>query len=112
MARGDVLWLDLPLPPGGAGHEQAGRRPGIAIQVDNTTPTLVIIPVTSQLSAERFPHTVRIEPSAENGFSRVSIALVFQIRALDNVRIKGVAGRLEPDYLAKIDEVLRHLLGL
>ncbi len=112
MARGDVLWIELPPPLGGAGREQAGRRPGIAIQVDDSTPTLVIVPITSQLSAERFPHTVRIDPSPENGLSRSSVLLVFQIRALDRARIQSRVGHLEDRYLAEMDKVLKRMLGL
>jgi mRNA interferase MazF len=112
MARGDVLWVELPPPIGGTGREQTGRRPAGAVQIDESTPTIVVVPVTSQLSAERFPYTVRVQPSVTNGLSQISILLVFQMRALDRIRVIGRAGRLEVHYLAKLDEVLRQMLGL
>lgn len=69
MARGDVLCVDLPFPRRGVGHEQAGLRPAIAVQADVPSvnlPTLMIVPLTGQLNALRFPYTIRVEPSKVN----------------------------------------------
>ncbi|MFQ5794965.1 MAG: type II toxin-antitoxin system PemK/MazF family toxin [Candidatus Bipolaricaulia bacterium] len=115
MARGDVLRVKLPLPPGGAGREQAGRRPAIAVQTDVTSanlPTLMIVPLTGQLSALRFPHTIRVEPSNTNGLNQPSVLLVFQLRAIDQRRIIEVIGRLEEEYLDQLDAEMRRLLSL
>jgi mRNA-degrading endonuclease toxin of MazEF toxin-antitoxin module len=43
-----------------------------------------LIPLTSQLDALRFPGTVLIEADAQNGLHRASVALVFQITAVDS----------------------------
>jgi mRNA-degrading endonuclease toxin of MazEF toxin-antitoxin module len=95
MARGDVLQVELPPPLGGTGHEQAGRRPAIAVQSDSSAlglPTLTIVPLTSNLEALRFPRTVRVEPSAKNGLALPSVMLVFQVRAIDRSRIRQTIG--------------------
>ena len=115
MARGDVLRVELPPPPGGAGHEQAGRRPAIAVQADVmgiTLPTLMIVPLTGQLSALRFPYTIRVEPSNVNGLTQPSVLLVFQLRAIDRQRILETIGRLEQDYLDQLDAEMQRMLGL
>ncbi len=115
MARGDVLRIELPSPPGGVGHEQAGRRPAIAVQTDLTSaslPTLMIVPLTGQLSALRFPHTIQVEPSRANGLTQPSVLLVFQLRAIDRQRILGRIGCLEQNYLDQLDAEIRRMLNL
>jgi mRNA interferase MazF len=114
MARGDVLRVDIP-PSKSAGHEQIGRRPAIAVQTDTTTaslPTLMIIPLTGRLSALRFPHTIRVEPSDENGLTQPSVLLVFQLRAIDRSRIVETIGHLEQRYLDLVDREMRYMLSL
>jgi len=115
MARGDVVSVDLPAPPGGAGREQSGRRPALAVQADNVgghLPTLMIIPFTSQMSALRFPLTMQVQPSRMNGLSQPSVLLVFQLRVIDQSRVIRTLGRLEPAYLDQLDGLMRRLLGL
>lgn len=115
MARGDILSVYLPLPPGGAGREQTGSRPALAVQADSfnqSLPTLVIIPFTSQLSALRFPLTMRVEPSTRNGLTYPSALLVFQLRAIDRARIGRRLGTLEEHYLLELDQLVCQMLGL
>jgi len=114
MARGDVLRVEFPYPPSGAGHEQAGRRPAIAVQTDVTSaslPTLMVVPLTGRLNALRFPHTIKVEPSQENGLTQTSVLLVFQLRAIDRKRILETIGRLEQHYLNQLDEEMRRMLS-
>jgi mRNA-degrading endonuclease toxin of MazEF toxin-antitoxin module len=80
---GDVFWVDF---PGGAGRAQAGRRPAIVVQGTEATsrlPTVLLVPLTTQQDALRFPGTVLVEPDADNGLSKPSVALVFQLAVLD-----------------------------
>ena len=115
MARGDVLLVDLPVPSSGAGHEQMGNRPAIAVQNDASDPrlpTIMIIPCTSNLGALRYPHTIRVDPSQQNGLNMPSVLLVFQLRAIDKMRIAGNIGRLEQHYLQQLDAELRNLLNI
>lgn len=63
MSVGDVYWVELP-PRGG--HAQAGRRPAIIVQKPSTLPTVLIVPLTSQLDALQFPGTVLVEAGKEN----------------------------------------------
>ena len=52
MARGDVLLVSL--PPSDR-REQSGRRPAVAVQMDQAgEPMLMVVPVTSNLAALRF----------------------------------------------------------
>ncbi len=73
---------------------------------------LTLIPLTTSISTSRFPHTIKIKQSKENGLKKVSIAMVFQIRSLDKRRILHVAGHLEEQYMKEIEESLQELLSL
>ena len=114
MARGDVIYVDLPIA-GGAAREQSGSRPALAVQADNidsTLPTMMIIPSTAQLAALRFPLTMEVKPSSMNGLTQQSVLLVFQLRAIDKRRIVRKLGTLESAYLQKIQQLMRQLLAI
>ncbi len=108
MARGDVLLVRL---PDSDQREEKGNRPAIAVQTDiATSPMLMIIPVTSSLGALRFPFAVRIEPSEQNGLTLPSVAMVFQMRAIDRKRVIQKIGELEPQYLGQVDAEIWRML--
>jgi mRNA interferase MazF len=115
MARGDILAVDLPIPSGHAGHEQVGYRPSVVVQTDVTDPdlpTTMIVPLTTNLSAVRFSHTFRVDPSPLNGLAKPSVLLVFQLRAIDKRRLGKTIGRLEQYHLQQLEAEMRRLLGL
>ncbi|MBD2534952.1 type II toxin-antitoxin system PemK/MazF family toxin [Nostoc flagelliforme FACHB-838] len=92
-------------------REEKGNRPAIVVQIDiATSPMLMIVPVTSSLGALRFPFTVRIEPSEQNGLTLPSVAMVFQLRAIDRKRIIQKIGELELQYLAQVDAEIWQML--
>ena len=103
MKRGDVYWVAFPT---GAGRAQAGRRPALIVQSDSATaklPTLLVIPLTTQQDALRFPGTVLIEVDEENHLPHTSVALVFQLTALDKRFIDSRLGHIsDPDLQAII----------
>ena len=108
MARGDVLLISL--PPSDR-REQSGRRPAVAIQTDQAgEPMLMVAPVTSNLAALRFSFTVRVEPSPENGLTLPSIIMVFQMRAIDKVRIIRRIGRVSNEDMERIDAEIWRML--
>ncbi|MCU0533764.1 MAG: type II toxin-antitoxin system PemK/MazF family toxin [Hydrococcus sp. Prado102] len=105
MARGDVLLSCTNR------REEKGTRPAIAVQTDTIiSPMLMVVPITSSLAALRFPFAVKIEPSTANGLNLVSIAMVFQLRAIDPKRIVRKIGELEPEYLSQIDAEIWQML--
>jgi mRNA interferase MazF len=108
MARGDVLLVSL---PDSDKREEKGNRPAIAVQTDiANSPMLIVIPVTSSLGALRFPFVVKIEPSEQNGLNLPSVAMIFQMRAIDRKRIIQKIGELEPQYLAQVDAEIWRML--
>lgn len=115
MARGDIVTVNLPSPSGPPGVEQIGQRPAVAVQTDTTDhrlPTTMIVPMTSNLNALRFPHTFRVNPSPQNGLTMPSVLLVFQLRAIDKQRLGQRIGRLEQHHLEQLETELGSLLNL
>jgi len=114
LNRGDIVLVELPRSST-QGREQIGKRPAIIIQDEvryPNTPTVIVIPVTSQKSALRFPATVLIQPTPNNGLQAESIALIFQVRAIDRKRVQQVLGTLEAQSLATISLHLRKITNL
>jgi predicted HTH domain antitoxin len=77
MNAGDVIWVDF---PPGAGRAQAGRRPAIIAQTaaaSDRLPTVLLIPLTTQQDALRFPGTVLVERDAFNIVHAVGIVYWF-----------------------------------
>lgn len=108
MARGDILMVSLPATDG---REQSGRRPAVAVQIDIAgEPMLMIVPITSNLTALRFTFSVGVEPSSENGLTAPSVIMVFQMRAVDKTRIIQRIGHLSSDDLKRVDNEIWRML--
>ena len=115
MNKGDVAYFDLGNPPGGSGREQAGTRPAIIISggsTDRGNPMVTVVPLTTNSTTTKFPHTQLITSSKDNGLSTDSVALIFQIRSLDKRRIKNIVGKLSPKNLKRVEQHLSTLLSL
>lgn len=115
MARGDVIIVDFPSPAGQSGREQIGTKPAVIVQSDEEAAKLqtnIIIPLTSNLSASRFPYTILVNPSAQNGLATQSVLLVHQLRAIDKRRISKKLGSLENNYFERLNDELKSLLSL
>jgi len=112
MDIGDIYTVEIPPSDG---HEQAGARPAIIVQAhqfEDQLPTVLIVPLTSQLAAQAFPATLLIRPDAENGLAMTSVALVFQLRAIDKRRLGRKIGRLSDSHLTQVHQFVKSLLRL
>ncbi len=111
MRRGEVWQVDIPFTPG---HAQAGVRPAVIVQDDPfvaTLPTVLILPFTGSQRATRFPGAVFVPPDGQNGLTAPSIALVFQMRALDKRYFLHRLGVLNPATLDQLFAELDKLTG-
>ncbi len=108
MKKGDLCLVNLSV---GEGHEQYGTRPAITIS-DTSIDIIVVIPITSNLNALRFPYTITLFPDKQNNLDRESVALVFHVRAIDKSRITKVIGEISKELQEKIDNILREMLKL
>jgi|SRR3989344_26448 len=108
MKKGEIWIVEFASTDG---HEQEGTRPVIVL-ADTESNISIVVPFTSNIQALRFPHTVEIEPSKHNGLGPKSVALVFQIRAIDKRRFRNKIGELEASKMEKINKILGTLLRL
>jgi mRNA interferase MazF len=109
MKAGEIYWVEF---PAGAGRAQAGRRPAVIMQNDAATarlPTVLVVPLTTQQDALRFPGTVLIEPDKQNRLPQPSVALLFQLTSLDQKFLGKRLGRLAKEAMpilwAAFDEI-------
>ena len=76
------------------------------------TNVAIVAPFTTNIQTLNFHHTLEIEPSNKNGLKELSVALLFQVRAIDKKRLKIKIGQLENIKLEEINNMLRKLLSL
>ncbi|MDI6743773.1 MAG: type II toxin-antitoxin system PemK/MazF family toxin [Thermodesulfovibrionales bacterium] len=110
MTFGDIYLVEIPTS---GGHEQQGVRPAIVVQTAENiekVPTVLIVPFTTQIRAANFPFTFVVEPDSTNNLTSTSIALVFQLRAIDKKRIKSKIGSLNPADMQILKQKLENIL--
>jgi mRNA interferase MazF len=108
MKKGDVCIINLAVE---VGHEQYGQRPAIVIS-DTGIGILIVVPLTSNLEALRFPYTLAILPDKQNNLKQKSVALIFHIRAIDKSRVVKIIGKINKQVEGKINFILKEMLGL
>ncbi len=107
MKNGDIWLVDL---SDAKGHEQRGVRP--AIVVGGANGLILVVPLTRSMSSARFSHTHIISPDSHNGLDAESVALVFQIVALDRERFQHRIGAIGEQHRLAIVALIRDLLDL
>jgi mRNA interferase MazF len=111
MKKGEIWRVRLPL---GTGHTQAGERPAVIVQDDlfnASLPTVLIVPFTSAQAATRFAGTLVVQPDGQNGLTTPSVALVFQLSAVDKRGCVKRLGVLDPSTLDLVFAALDQLTG-
>lgn len=110
LGRGEV-WLANLNPT--KGSEQAGIRPVIIFQNDlisQFSTTAIIIPLTTNQRRASLPVCVAIG-KGEGDLSQDSVALCFQMRAIDKTRLVRRLGRLSDKLVHEIENVVLVTLG-
>ena len=108
MTVGEVRWVEMPAR---GGRAQAGRRPAVVVQSATDLPTSLIVPLTSQLDALRFNGSVLVEADSQNGLRRASVALVFQLTAVDRRHVADRLGAVSKEVLEEIWTAFDKLTG-
>lgn len=110
VKRGEVYRADLdPV----LGSEQGGTRPVLIVQNNlgnQTSPTVIVVPLTSQRKKLSQRTHVSIEPP-EGGLAHPSLILCEQVRTLEKTRLTRFLGALSPDALRRVDAALAAALG-
>jgi mRNA interferase MazF len=103
--RGDLVWISLDPQ---AGHEQAGRRPGIVLSpsaYNDLVGLALFCPITSRVKGYPF------EVALPDGGPITGVVLADQVKSLDwRARNSEVVGRVSADILANVIGKLSTLL--
>ena len=114
---GEIYWVDFGQP---FGYEEAFIRPALVVKTGGIFKSVTtVIPMSSQV--ERYTnsaYTPIFSLTAENvvdfqssklSTDKVSCLLVEQIRTVDNSRLRGYMGSLEPTFLNDLMKKVRNL---
>jgi mRNA interferase MazF len=95
------------------GSEQGNFRPVLVVQ-NNTgnrySPTVIIIPITSNLRKNPLPTHVPISKAC--GLDKDSMALIEQIRVIDRTRLDNYIGRAGDGAMSLVDKAILVSVGL
>ena len=108
IKQGEIYLSDLnPVK----GHEQAGYRPVLVIQNDilnQYLSTVVILPITSNLKHKE-NLTVYFLSNEASSMKDDSLALLFQIRTIDKLRLKKKVGEVSQSEFYKIKRKMNNI---
>lgn len=96
------------------GIEISKVRPVLIVSVNyinKVSPIAVVLPLTSKVPQVLGPERVLLS-KAETGLRTNSIALSFQIRALDKSKLVKKVGCLKPSKMSEVEESIKIVLGL
>lgn len=106
MKKGEIWSVTIPVIKG---HEQSGLRPAVILS-EADAGMVIIVPFTSNLQAIKYPNTIEVNSSKANGLNTNSVALVFQLRAIDRKRLRNSIGMLDSKKLEEIDKMIKKIL--
>jgi mRNA interferase MazF len=108
MKKGEIWIVDIPEIQG---HEQYGTRP-VIVMSELEANIVLVIPCTSNKKALKYPHVIDLHPTKENGLLFFSVALIFQLRALDTKRLLSKIGKITQKQEEEINNLLTKILQL
>lgn len=110
MIRGEIYLADLGTP---VGHEQSFVRPVLVVSarpwLDSNPPVVAVVPLTRTRRAAA-TH-VEVE-TGESGLRETSYLKCEDVRSVSPQRLSRRFGRVDDAVQARVDLVLRRILGL
>lgn len=103
---GEVYLTEL---PNSKSHEQSGSRPSIVVIDFPGLPIAQVVPLTTSAKLSNHQNVLKIEPDKENNLSKVSYALLFQLRAIDKKRLKKKIGQLKNEDIDRLLQSIRNM---
>jgi mRNA interferase MazF len=111
VSQGDVFWADFGEP---IDSQPGFIRPVVVVQSDafnlSEIATIVVVPLTSNLSLERFPGNVSLSAKS-TGLTKDSIANVSQITTVDRMQLAERVGSLSRAKRAAVLDGVSIVLG-
>lgn len=111
LSRGEIWLADLNPT---RDHEQAGRRPVLVISADayNRGPSGLVFVLPLTRTDRRIPIHVEVRPP-EGGLRDTSYILTDALRSISRERMGEAAwGRVSPETMLKVEDILRVLMEL
>jgi mRNA interferase MazF len=113
ISRGEIYFVNL---DPASGREQSGTRPVVVLSTNtiNRLPLVITVVIgTKGANVTRdFPTNVRVPPT-ESGLPLETVFLGFQVRSIDIGRFPPrPSGRLSSPALDRVEDAVRHSLGL
>jgi len=113
VRRGEIWWADYGKP---RGSEAGYRRPIIIVSAntlnESELKTILTIPVTGNLTRERYTGNVRLPAGKPTGLSKPSVAIVSILSSTNRTVLIERLGRVPDDLMADVDRGLRFVLAL
>lgn len=106
MRQGEIYLANL---NPAKGREQAGFRPVLVMQNDflnKNLSTVLVAPITSIVEKKGLL-TTHFLAKKKSGLPKDSLALLFQMRTLDKMRLKKKVGKLDPAEFARVKGQLK-----
>jgi len=97
------------------GREICKTRPALILQNDvfnRLMPMTIIAPITSTVRFPLSPVHVLIAGAKSTGLAVTSVAVLSQIRAVDNRRLIKRLGSVDDETMGRVDEAIQISLGL
>ena len=110
-AAGDIVvadWRD------GRPKEANKQRPAVVVEAPlfpASFPNVILVPLTEDPALVIPELTVRIEPTAENGCTKPSWALSYNVTATSKTRLRRTSSRLSTEQLADIRRQIAIAVG-
>jgi len=105
---GDIILVKL---EDATGNEQQGTRPAVIMAIHIQTKLFFVIPLTST-DVSRFPFSLFIKATSNNGLSNNSYAMTYQMRTIASERIIKKYGKLEQSIMDILKEQMKNYLKL
>jgi mRNA-degrading endonuclease toxin of MazEF toxin-antitoxin module len=111
LLRGTIVFVEIDaLYP--AGNETRNSWPCIVWRHMLSPPCAMIIPLTTNSESKRYPYASEIKKSPGNALEQDSIALVHQLRMIDNCRLRKLLGHISAKEIHQINDFLVQYLQL
>lgn len=112
LQRGQIWWADLGVP---RGSRPTSTWPVLVVQIDQINAsrlnTVIVVALTSNLSAARAPGNVVLEPG-QTGLSQTSLVNVTQFQTINKDELLECVGTLSLLDQRAVDAGLKLVLGL
>lgn len=108
LKRGDVVTI-----AGGGGDYGSKPRPAIVIQANtfDALDSVVVLPLTGHLEDAAIFRII-IEPSRQNGITRLSQVMIDKIMPVRKDRINDVIGEIDRKLMKKMEVAIAVFLGI